>query len=64
MYIVYRSSGKEVFNMVRVNLFETHLPLPPATWADIAHVTLAAFGFCVAAGAVTFVAVQLVLSLK
>jgi hypothetical protein len=50
--------------MVRVNMFETHLPLPPATWADIAHVVLAAVGFCVAAGAVTYLVVQLLLSLK
>ena len=50
--------------MVRVNLFETHLPLAPATIREIVEVTLAAVGFCVAAGAVTYLVVQLLLSLK
>jgi hypothetical protein len=50
--------------MVKVNLFETHLPLTPATWADIAHVGFAAFGFCLSAGALTDVIVQVLLSFK
>jgi hypothetical protein len=52
--------------MVRVNLFECAGPglYGTATTVDIVHVALAAVGFCVAAGAVTCLVVQLLLFLK
>jgi hypothetical protein len=52
--------------MVRVNLFESAGPgiYGTADAMDIVHVTLAAVGFCIAAGAVTYLVVKLLLSLK
>jgi hypothetical protein len=52
--------------MVRVNLFQSAGPgiYGTATAVDIVHVIFAAFGFCVAAAAGTYLVVQLLLSLK
>jgi hypothetical protein len=52
--------------MVRVNLFESAGPglYGTATAVDIVHVSLAALAFCVAATAVTYLVVQMLLSLK
>jgi hypothetical protein len=58
--------AKEGLDMVRVNLFESAGPglYGTATAVDVIHVSLAAVGFCVAAGAVTYLVVCFLLSLK
>ena len=50
--------------MVRLNLLESNIPLPPATAKDILEVCSFAFLFCVGMGVMAYGAVRLLEAIK
>ena len=50
--------------MVRVNLLESHVPLPPATTREIVEVCSVVFLFCMGMGIVAYAAVRLLETIR